>query len=123
MDCILSDKDKISGYTAIHIHRETQHTRQNVCISLLPLNVMEIKIFLTGIIGMSIKHHIKLCKSTRDYCPFKAKNSYSFSMKLPAASSHGLTCAIRHSVGWVSVHPHPVRLYKHAASRGKCTLL
>lgn len=58
------DKDKISGYTAIHIHRETQHTRQNVCISLLPLNVMEIKIFLTGIIGMSIKHHMKLCKST-----------------------------------------------------------
>ncbi len=41
------DKDKISGYTAIHIHRETQHTRQNVCISLLPLNVMEIKTILT----------------------------------------------------------------------------
>jgi hypothetical protein len=110
MDCILSDKDKISGYTAIHIHRETQHTRQNVCIALLPLNVMEIKIFLTGITGMSIKHHAKLYKPTRDYCPFKAKNSCSFSMKLPAVSSHGLTRAIRHSVGGVSVHPHPVRL-------------
>lgn len=32
--CILSAVDKNSGRTAIHIHREKQYARQNVCIAL-----------------------------------------------------------------------------------------
>ena len=33
--CILSAVDKNSGRTAIHIHRELQYARQNVCIAFI----------------------------------------------------------------------------------------